>query len=130
MTVTLYVKWNIHPELIISGVRTWIGVKSILVVKKYWEANFKSLKTGSLRSVSAKTKADLVISVTDELHQLMSENDIINISMGANVSTEYVYEMTFANEADAMAFRLRYDQFIIDKPQCDGEAELMALEAR
>lgn len=100
MTVTLYARPDIREVLIADGVRTWIEV----------------------RASSTSVYPDIMVGPSGRVYEKHRQPS-------GYASFQEIFSFVFAGESAAMAFRLRYADYLVDSPRHPDCAELMALEA-
>ena len=125
MTPILYAKPDIKDDLINSGERTWCDVTVIRDVRYHYLATVSDFMTVVFRDTFFDR--DAAVSAAQEvLDQLRSDH--FSIEMVAKPVLDDRLAFTFANESAAMAFRLRYSDYLVDRPRHPDCDALMALE--
>ena len=119
MTVTLYARSDIFDVLISDGVRTWSAVDEIKGIESKNDGSNVGLET--LKRVSLDVKA--IVSGCDTIVCMTATHD------PAIYRASICFRFSFDSDTSAMAFRLKYSDYLVETPInvfCDA---LMALEA-
>lgn len=128
MTVTLYALPDIKDVLTEDGLRTWIDVQVVVGCLDDGDLLIgMDLATTTRPSGGItihNTKGQQIITFTSSPFTITGVTSIT----GAKSVMKF-YRFTFATEGDAMAFRLRYDEHLTDRPSHPDCDDLMAMEA-